>query len=186
MFKKNKKYKGYTLIEIVVVVAIFGFVIVSVGVFITQGYQANTFGYEQSQALREAQKGISTMIKEIREAGYGDDGSAPFALADDFEIIFFSDVDKDVATERIRYFVDGTDFKKGTTEATGDPLEYLDENEIITTLSEYVRNSDTNVFTYYNGDYPGDIGQRGCRVADGRCRPARADGGGAARRCRAG
>ena len=152
----NPKKYGFTLLEVIVVIGILGMVIIAVGMFVSQGYKINAFGQEQNQAIKEAQKGVSTMVKEIREAGYGDDGSAPFYLADDFELIYFSDIDKDVATERVRYFLDGTNFNKGTIEATGSPLEYLEVNEEIITLSRYVRNESDPIFTYYNGDYPGD------------------------------
>jgi len=151
------KKNAFTLLEVLVVLAIFSMVAIALGTFINQGFRVSLFGNQQNQAIDEAQNGISTMVKEIREAGYGDDGSAPFYMADDFELIFFSDIDKDTATERVRYFLDGSDFKKGTIEATGDPLEYLEENEVIIVLSEYVRNqAEDQIFTYYNGDYPGD------------------------------
>ncbi|HRY63085.1 MAG TPA: hypothetical protein P5267_00545, partial [Patescibacteria group bacterium] len=113
---------------------------------------------EQSTSINEAQRGVETMVKEIREAMPADTGAYPIEKADKFELIFFCDYDRDVSVERVRYYLDGSDFIKGVTEASGSPLQYLPQNETTVILSRYVRNTpEEPVFTYYNGDYPGDI-----------------------------
>lgn len=149
--------KGASLIETIVMVGIFTLVILALNVLILQSYRAYHYNFQQMTAINEARKGIELMVKEIREARNGDDGSYPLEEAGDFQFIFYSDIDKDVAVERVRYFLDGTNFKKGVVEPNGDPPEYILTNEIVTTISQYVRNStNTPIFKYYNGDWPGD------------------------------
>jgi len=149
--------KSFSLIEAIVTIFIF---ILSIGLltaFIINIYRAYSYNFEQIQAINEARKGIETMVKEIREAKYGDDGSYPIQEAGDFQFIFYSDIDKDLATERVRYFLEGTDFKKGVVKPTGDPPQYVLTNETITILSTNVRNAVPGpIFTYYNGDWPND------------------------------
>lgn len=149
--------KSFSLIEAIVTIFIF---ILSIGLltaFIINIYRAYSYNFEQIQAINEARKGIETMVKEIREAKYGDDGSYPIQEAGDFQFIFYSDIDKDLATERVRYFLEGTDFKKGVVKPTGDPPQYVLTNETITILSTNVRNAVPGpIFTYYNGDWSND------------------------------
>lgn len=125
--------------------------------FVIYVYRAYGYNFEQIAAINEARKGIETMVKEIREARYGEDGSYPLGEAGNLQLIFYSDVDKDENVERVRYFLEGTNFKKGVVEPTGDPPQYILSGEVVDTLSAYVRNATTPIFIYYNGDWPIDV-----------------------------
>lgn len=149
--------KGVSLIEAIVMISVFTLAMLAVNAFILSSYRSYHYNFEQITAINEARKGIEVMVKEIREARNGDDGSYPLVQAGDFQFIFYSDIDKDVAVERVRYFLDGTNFKKGVVEPSGDPPQYVLTSEVVTTLSQYVRNStSTPIFKYYNGDWPED------------------------------
>lgn len=143
--------KAFTLIETIVTIVIFTLIIGVISSFVVLGYRTQNYTWQQSQAIDEARKGVEMMVKEIRGAREGDDGSYILEKADDYEFVFYSDVDKDGAAERVRYFLDGTDFKKGVTEPTGWPIQYPAEQEEITVLSESVRNQPP-IFHYYDGD----------------------------------
>ena len=147
---KNKT--GISLLEIIVYIAIFIMLAIIVTRFVAQGYKVYYFGQEQNDAIRFAQTGVETMVKEIREARPGDNGAYPLELADDQEFIFYSDIDQDDKTERVRYFLDGTNFIKGVINPSEDePVNYGGE-EATTTLSQYVRNATSSIFYYYNGN----------------------------------
>jgi type II secretory pathway pseudopilin PulG len=153
-----KSQKSFSLIESIITIFIFTISLTLITGFIISIYRAYAFNFEQIQAVNEARKGIETMVKEIREARYGDDGSYPIKEAGDFQFIFYSDIDKDNATERVRYFLDGNNFKKGVIEPSGDPPQYISADEVVTILSANVRNSAPGpIFTYYNGDWPLDV-----------------------------
>lgn len=137
---------------------IFTFAISALSVFVINAYRAYNFNLQQILAINEARRGVETMVKEIREAKYGDDGSFPLVQAGDFNFIFFSDIDRDSNVERVRYFLDGTNFKKGVVKSSGDPAQYDISTEKISVLSIYVRNTGADpVFKYFNGDWPADI-----------------------------
>lgn len=138
-------------------IAIFSLAMTLLIAFVIYIYRAYGYNFEQIAAVNEARKGIETMIREIREARYGDDGSYPLEEAGNFQFIFYSDIDKDESIERVRYFLDGTNFRKGVVEPSGDPPQYVLSGETIKALSAYVRNSAVPVFVYYNGDWPIDI-----------------------------
>lgn len=141
--------RGFTLIETIMAVVIFALAMGVITGLIVIGYRTQGYAWQQSMAINEARKGIETMIKEIREARPGDDGSYIIEKADDYEFIFYSDIDKDSSIEKIRYFLDGTNFKKGVTEPSGWPISYPAVNENISILTEDVRNLPP-IFYYYN------------------------------------
>lgn len=149
--------RGLSLLEIIIAVSIFVIATGAVMGFVIQGARVQDIAFGQNIAISEARRGVETMVREIREIQTADNGAYPLVTADDFELIFYGDIDKDSSVERVRYFLDGTDFKKGTIEPRSNPVAYYASDEVIVTLSRYVRNEALPVFTYYNGDWPGDV-----------------------------
>jgi len=96
---------GFTLIEALVAIVIFTLAMVAISGLIVLAYRTYGYSWEQSVAIEEARRGVETMVKEIREAKNGQDGSYPIELAEDKEFIFYSDIDGDGKTERVRYFL---------------------------------------------------------------------------------
>ncbi|MBU4360349.1 prepilin-type N-terminal cleavage/methylation domain-containing protein [Candidatus Parcubacteria bacterium] len=146
------KNKGFTLLELIVAISIFVLATFAVSAFIVQSFRAQNFSLEQSGAITEARRGIETLVKELREALPGDTGAYPIEFANDQEIIFYADYDRDNAIEKVHYWLDGSDFKKNVIEASGSPLSYSEEGET-EIISRFVRNNTTTIFTYYDGDY---------------------------------
>ncbi len=144
--------KGLTLLELIIAISVFVLATFAVSTFIIQSFRAQNFSLEQSSAINEARRGVETMIKELREALPSDTGSYPIELADDQELIFYADFDRDDAVEKVRYWLDGTDFKKNIIEASGTPLSYSGNGET-EVLSRFVRNNTNTIFIYYNSDY---------------------------------
>lgn len=142
--RKIKRYinslTGFTLIETVVTIAIFSLVLGTLSGFIIYGYRVQGYVLRQSQAIDEAQRGIETMVKEIRRAWSGEDGSYLIGEAKDFEFIFYSDIDRDLETERIRYYVEGTDLIKEIIDSEDFPPQYSSQPKKIF-LSHYIRNT---------------------------------------------
>jgi len=156
-FDIKKSAAGYTLIEILAAIGIFLFITTMMWLFVKQSYRVQSFTFGQSMAITEARRGVEILIKEAREALPGDTGAYMIVSADDNEFIFYADYDRDDAIEKVRYFFVGTEFFKGVIEASGEPLQYLPENEVVTVISKYVRNEASEpVFTYYDGSYAGN------------------------------
>lgn len=132
-------------------VVVFTMIMGVISAFIVMGYRTQSYTSQQSLAINEARKGIEIMVKEIREARSGDDGAYIIEKPEDYQLIFYSDIDKDTATERVRYFIQGTDFKKGVTDPAGWPIIYNPTNEVVTILSQYVRNQPP-IFHYFDGE----------------------------------
>ncbi len=149
--------RAFSLLETIFTAAIFSLLAISVGSFVINSYRTSRFAEEQREAIGSARRGIDTMVQEIKSARPGEDGSYPIQTADDFSFTFFGDIDGDSKVEKVRYWLEGTNLKKGVIKPSGTPLSYPSNTETIKILSPYVRNGATPIFRYYNSDYPGDL-----------------------------
>lgn len=148
--------RGFTLVEILVTL----FIILSIvglisylALYFSRNY---SFSFEEQKSIAEAQQGVYTMIREIREARSGDDGSWALSETEDNNLVFYADVTNDGKPDKVRYFLDGEELRKGIIEPTQVPVTYPDANEVIRTIAYNVDNETHPLFTYYNGNWPGD------------------------------
>ena len=151
---KNKN-RGFSYIELLVAVAITAVVAVVAGQF-----QANVLNYNRmfSQFLKAADelRGIMRPIAgEVRAARTSENCAYAIETAGDNEFTFYTDYDADGQTERMRYFLDGTDFKRGIIEPSGVPAVYDSGAESITTIASGIDTSVGYIFQYYDENYDG-------------------------------
>lgn len=149
--------KAFTLIELMLVVGITAILMAAAYIVVTSGYKNQIFISEKNDAIEEAKRGVQTMTKEIRKLKDGDNGNFAIITAQDYDFSFYSDIDLDNKTERVRYFLDGTNFKKAIIKPTAT-FEYLPANETESILSAYILNQTRAmpIFTYFTKDYPYD------------------------------
>ncbi len=158
--------KGMTIVEAVVFVSILVVIIGAIVMSLKYTYQGQRFAFEQADATRSARKGIGQAVRFLREASYADDGAYPIYSMSTSSITFFSDYDNDSKIERIRFFLDGTNLKRGIVESSGDPPTYATSTEVVSVVSDNVRNNalGTPLFTYY--DSTGTLMSDYTKVAD--------------------
>jgi len=150
----TRNSNGFTIIETVVTISVVSIIFVLAANFVIDSLQSQRYLSQQNDAIVESRKAVAKMTAELREAVAADTGAYPLAKLDDQEIIFYSDVDKDDYTERVRYFLSGTELRRAVTEPTGDPLTYNEANETISTVAYYVQNGTTPLLYYYTQEYP--------------------------------
>lgn len=163
MDKRNKQFhsrslfsrRGFTLIEIIITTAIGGLLTILVYDFIRESIFMQTYISEQSLAISEARKGVEKFTTELRETTSADTGAYGLETAEGQNIIFYSDIDKDIGIEKVHYYLDGTNLMKGITESTGNPPDYT-EAEQTSIISSYIINDGEPIFTYYDQNYPLD------------------------------
>jgi len=97
--------RGFTLTETIVAIFVFSLLMGAISGTVLILYRTHSYEWQQSLAIEEARRGIETMVKEIREAREGENGAYPIEYAGDKEFIFYSDIDNDGKTERVRYFL---------------------------------------------------------------------------------
>lgn len=171
----NKKQSGFTLIETLVAIAVFTMALGVVSGFAIMSYRGQAYVFQQATAIDEARKGIETMVKELREARIGDDGSYIIEKAEDHEIIFYSDIDKDGATERVRYFIyqssSLSDYDNCVAYISGGSCnanfpnfsqETIDSAEVEICVEGDLNGNNEYVEIFADGEYLGTLCQVGC------------------------
>ena len=126
--------RGFTFIEVLVALFVFTLLMGSLSGLIIASYENYRFLWEQTLAVSEARRGIRVMAKEIREARIGEDGSYPIVKAGDKELIFFSDIDHDEQTERVRYFLGSS----GSGSEIGECVSFADGGACTVSFSDFL------------------------------------------------
>jgi type II secretory pathway pseudopilin PulG len=152
MIKKHNQ--GLTLIELLIVMAIFILSIETVSAFLIYSYRGSNYTLAKALSVENARKGTTKIVKELKEAMPSDSGGHFLEAADDFEIIFYSNIDKNDDVERIRYFLEDEKLKRGVVKPSGYPASYGGTEEI-KIISSYVKNTTTPLFYYYDQCYAG-------------------------------
>lgn len=143
---------GFTLTETLVAIFIFTLAMAGTAIAVMRVYQSQSFTREQSQAIEEARRGIKTMVKEIREAAPGEDGSYPIEKAGDKELIFYSDVDRDLKVEKVRYFLGSA----GSDSLTKECVSYQDGGSCSVNFSDFLEGNLTGAEVQISVE--GDLG----------------------------
>lgn len=146
--------RGLTAIEALVSISVFALVSVVISSSAIFFYRSNAYTLEQASAVRSAQKGIDTMIRDVREATYSDQGSFPIISIATSSFSFYSDTDADNSVELIRYFLDDTVLRRGVTNSSGNPPIYTGNPEVISIVSTNVRNAAqaVDIFEYFDNN----------------------------------
>lgn len=154
MDRKKIFQEGLSLIELIVVIALFTILSLVVTTSIHSLYKANAYTFAQAYQLQNARIGVDLMTRDIREMIYADNGSFPLVRMEEHHIAFYSDIDRDDSVEYVEYeIMNDTDLVKRVHNATGTPPVYdLDTPEEEVVISEYVQNylEDLAVFQYYD------------------------------------
>jgi prepilin-type N-terminal cleavage/methylation domain-containing protein len=149
-----KNQKGFTLTETMLAVAIFSSVVVAIGAFQRDIFFFNDVLQTGLSNVTEARKVLRPFVGEVRRAETSNLGASSIEKAEAKTFIFYTDVDGDDLKERVRYFVDGSTFKKGVIKPTGTPYAYNVANEKIISVVNYVIEDQTQ-FSYFDSSYNG-------------------------------
>lgn len=144
---------GFTMMEIVVVLGIFGVTAIAVGAFTAGVFRFNRVLTSQLDTETQLRRLVAKFSTETRTASASSLGAYPIDAASATSVTFYSNTDADNLKERVRYFLDGTTLKRGILKPTGSPLTYNPANEAVSSWVNDVRNSD--IFFYYDNTYNG-------------------------------
>ncbi len=146
-----RKENGFSLVEIIAAVAISSLVTLMLGELIVQGYKNYRVTADQTTQVAIARRTQDTIVKELREAIVSDKGDYPLIKTETNRLEFYSDIDRDDARERLRYWRENNLLKRGTTEPVGDPPNYRDADEVVRIIAQYLTSADP-IFRYYKND----------------------------------
>lgn len=148
--------KGFTLVEIIISIAVLIIVMIAVSMF-----QYNVINFNKSSEVSltnvyEAESILKNMTKELRTMIPSANGSYPILTVSTSSITFYTDSDSNGIIEQIRYFLATTTIFRGKTDPSGTPAMYNTNNESRKILVTGVRNGPNYpIFEYFSSSYAG-------------------------------
>jgi prepilin-type N-terminal cleavage/methylation domain-containing protein len=152
----NKNNRGFSLVEIIVVLGIFSIMAVAISSLQFRILTNNKIAQDSLSSAQDARIILAMMVRDLRSASPSNDGSFAIVQAATNTVAFYSDTDGDGLKEKIRYFVATTTLMKGSIKPTGSPLSYSSVSEKFSSLAYNVKNAtSTALFEYYDTNYTG-------------------------------
>lgn len=147
--------RGFTLVEVIMVVALNAILMLVITSTITQLYKNHGYTFEQSNEIEVARRGLGTWVRDAREMTTGANGAFALVLAGTSTIGFYSDIDKDNNIEYVEYRLGtSTTLRKFTYNPTASSTYSTTTPTTVEVMSEYVQNGNQNVaiFRYYDSN----------------------------------
>lgn len=152
--------KAMTLIELLIAISVALIAMEGFTYLFLKTWDTNKFVLEEGMASAAASRATNKIVIQLRAVQQADNGDYPIESADDFDLVFYCDVDDDGVVERVHYYLDQANdqLKMGVSNPiAGNPVTYPNSDSEVTVVTSYVVNeSDNPIFYYYNDDYPGD------------------------------
>lgn len=148
--------KGFSLIEIIIVVAIAASIVIVVGNLGTNVAGLNNLINQELQSKSGVNQALNIMTSEIRSAGPSQNGAFPIDAVSTSSFSFYSDINKDGTIEHVRYFLATSSIEKGVIQPTGSPATYPTSSEILTdVIDNVIIQPSSSLFSYYGATYTG-------------------------------
>lgn len=149
--------QGFTLIEILVAMGISALLGLSVAWILIGSLRSNTIIWKQLSAQNDGRKAIQQVVDDVRRAETSSIGAYPIASASSTAFTIYANIDEDSLRERVRFWLDGINLKKGVIKPSGNPLVYNANNESVVTIATSIVNIAKGVplFLYYDENYTG-------------------------------
>ncbi len=149
-----------TLLELLVAISVALIAMEGFTYLFIKTWDTNKFVLEEGMASAAASRATNKIVIQLRAVQQADNGDYPIESADDFDLVFYCDVDDDGVVERVHYFLDQANDQLNmgvSNPIAGNPVTYPNSDDEVTVVTSYVVNeSDNPIFYYYNDDYPGD------------------------------
>jgi prepilin-type N-terminal cleavage/methylation domain-containing protein len=153
---KNKFNRGFTMVEMMIVLAIMAMFVFVASSFQKDVFSLNTTLQSSLNAQLDARHLVKVMVTELRKASPSSLGTYPIEAASSTAITFYSDVDNNGVVDKVRYYLTGNTIRKSVTVPTGSPLTYNPANEVLSTIINNIVSSSTlPIFQYYSSNYAG-------------------------------
>jgi len=144
---------GVTLIELLLTIAI-GIVIA----LVLSNFQADIFTLQMTtrdslSVQHDVRTFLKTIVAELRSAQSSDVGGYTIEAAGTNTLVFYTDRDNDGARERVRYFIEADNLRRGVTVSSGAPPVYILGSEQVTTVVASLIDTALPIFSYYGAGY---------------------------------
>lgn len=149
-----------TLMELMVAIGVALIAMQGFTYLFIRTWDTNKFVLEEGMASAAASRATNKIVIQLRAVQQAGNGDYPIESADDFDLIFYCDVDDDGVVEKVHYYLDQVNDRLmlGVSNPLAtNPVSYPATDSTVTVVTNYVVNeTDNPIFFYYNDDYPGD------------------------------
>ena len=160
-----RKKNGFSLVEVLIVVAIAAGVVIVVGNIGTNVGNLNGFIASNLQSKSDIAQTLQIMTSEIRSAEPFAAGAYPIVSAGTSSFSFFSDINDSGAVDYVSYFLASGTIYRAVIAPTGTPATYPTSSQVLYDVIDDVSLlSSTSLFTYYGASYYGRQ-QPGARIS---------------------
>ncbi len=150
MLKMSVK-KGMSFIEVVMAIGIFSMLMGGVTLLFIKAWEFQKNISETSNTSLAVYQGANKTIDNLRRVRQADNGAYPIKSADSFNLVVFSDIDKDGNTERLHYYLNNENFIVGVTNPVGQPPIYsVNDDEVEIVAKNIINTIAEPIFYYYN------------------------------------
>jgi Tfp pilus assembly protein PilW len=170
LWTRARDERGTTLAELMIVVLLLGMIVAPAAMFLTSSQRNQRVVDESVRQQQDARIALDSWARAIREAGYpaglNYTSSSLFQSASDNDVSFYSDIDNDGISEKVRYYLSGASVMRSVTnpDCNQNPCSYGDTATVATkTVLSSIRNGDLSacsgqsgtkpIFTYYSVDH---------------------------------
>lgn len=145
-----------SLVEMLIAIGIFSMAIAGFTMLFMRSWRLNAYTIEMGQSSFVVSQSVNNLVTYLRKARQGDNGAYAIQLADDNELVVYSDYDKDGITERLHVYLENSQIKMGVTDPTSSlPKTYESGDQETFILAERIVNTPADpIFYYYNREYP--------------------------------
>jgi prepilin-type N-terminal cleavage/methylation domain-containing protein len=147
--------KGFTLIEVIISVAIFSMIAYGVTELVSSLLVNSTVQGSLLANNDSARRASFALMQELRNATTSVTGGYALEAASAQQLIFYTNAGTGI--NRIRYYIQSGALYKGITKPTGNPLIYNLGTETVNLVQKDVANGANPIFYYYDGSYSGVI-----------------------------
>lgn len=150
--QETTRARGMTLIEMLTVLAVASLVLVAISDSILSLHKTNAAGLETIGEVSSARTGMTSLVQDLREAGYGDDGSYPILSIATSSIVFFSAIPDSTGTSKRQYGLYGTTLMQSIVPPGTSPL--YSGVAASSSIAEHVSNNADAIalFRYFDSD----------------------------------
>lgn len=147
-----------TLIEALLAIFIATLAMEGFTLLFLRSWEQNAFILETGITAAANGRAVDRIVVDLRKASQADNGDYPIESADDNDVVFYADTDGNGTIERVHYYLESGQIKKGVREpSSSNPPTYASGDATTTVMATAIVNTSSDpVFEYYNQDYPAD------------------------------
>ncbi len=155
VLKLHSKNKGFTLVEVLIGVIVITILSLAVVVFLKSIFKNSTMFQSSLSSENNIRKTFKNFTTEVRGASNAWDGTYVIETASNNTFSFYSNIDSDKYTEKIKYYLSGNKIYREVIKYNTVTSKYDTGTSTKIIIDNIIYSTSTPVFKYYDSNYDG-------------------------------